>query len=351
MKNGLGRSLAAIVAVGLLTACGNTGVETSGEAAPGSGSGSGSGSVISYNSPAEWGNFGEVHAAFADQTGIDAPNDPKNSGQALAALQAEKAAPVADVAYTGIAFAGQLVDSDVLQSYTPKRAGDIADDLKSAEGMWHTVHSGTVAFIVNEEFLGGAPVPQSWADLLKPEYNGKVGFLDPTQAAVGYSVATAANEAMGGSLDDFTPGLEYIKQLVDNGAIISAQTATAKVAQGEIPILIDADFNGYKLRDEGSNATVVIPAEGSLQIPYIVGLVNGAPHEDNGKALLDFYFSEEGQALFARGYMRPAIGEIPSEMRDKFLPESDYERAGTVDYMKQGEVQQKFNKDYKALIG
>lgn len=346
MKKMFGRVVAAVMTAGLLASCGNTGTDTSGGSST-----SGSGTVISYNSPAEWGNFGEVHKAFTEKTGIDAPNDPKNSGQALAALQAEKASPVADVGYTGIAFAGQLVDSGVLQSYTPKRAGDISDDLKSTDGMWHAVHSGAVAFIVNEDFLGGAPVPSSWADLLKPEYKGKVGFLDPTQAAVGYSVATAANEAMGGDLDNFKPGLDYIKKLVDNGAIISAQTATAKVAQGEIPILIDADFNGYKLRDEGSNVSIVIPAEGSIQIPYIVGLVNGAPHEDNGKALLDFYFSEEGQGLFAKGYMRPAVGDIPADMRSKFLPESDYERVGTVDYIKQGQVQQQFNKDYKAQIG
>lgn len=342
----ISRIAATVLTASLLVSCGNTGVDTSGGEAS-----SGSGTVISYNSPAEWGNFGEVHAAFKEKTGIDAPNDPKNSGQALAALQGEKSSPVADVAYTGIAFGGQLVDSDVLQSYTPNGAEDITDDLKSADGMWHTVHSGAVAFIVNEDFLDGAPVPSSWEDLLKPEYKGKVGFLDPTQAAVGYSVATAANEAMGGSLDDFGPGLEYIKKLVDNGAIISAQTATAKVAQGEIPILIDADFNGYKLRDEGANVSIVIPAEGSIQIPYIVGLVNGAPHEENGKALLDFYFSDEGQELFAKGYMRPAVGDIPADMQDKFLPEADYERVGTIDYIKQGEVQQQFNEDYKAQIG
>jgi putative spermidine/putrescine transport system substrate-binding protein len=41
-------------------------------------------------------------------------------------------------------------------------------------------------------------VPQCWEDLASEEYAGMVGFLDPTQAAVGYSVATAANLALGG---------------------------------------------------------------------------------------------------------------------------------------------------------
>lgn len=332
----------------VLSACGNTGADLGGDSAA---TASGEGQVITYNSPAEWGNFGEVLDTFTAETGIDAPNDPKNSGQALASLQAEKSSPVADVVYTGIAFGNQLVDADVLQPYVPAGAEEVEADLRSEDDMWVTTHAGSIAFIVNEDFLDGAEIPTSWADLLKPEYEGKVGFLDPTQAAVGYSVATAANEAMGGDLDNWEPGLQYIQDLSDNGAIISAQTATAKVAQGEIPILIDADFNGYKLRDEGTNVQIVIPEEGSLSIPYVVGLVAGAPNEDNGKALLDFYFSDEGQALFAEGYMRPAVGEIPENMQGKFLPAEDYERVGTVDYIKQGEVQQQFNSDYKAMIG
>lgn len=334
----------------LLSACGNTGADLSSQADGAAGAGDG-GRVITYNTPAEWGNYGEVLTTFSEQTGIDAPNDPKNSGQALASLQAEKDNPVADVVYAGIAFGDQLVDTDVLQPYVPAGAENVPDDLKSPDDMWHTVHSGAVAFIVNEDFLDGAPVPTSWADLLKPEYAGKVGFLDPTQAAVGYSVATAANEAMGGSLDDWQPGLDYISELQDNDAIISAQTATAKVAQGEIPILIDADFNGYKLREEGTNVQIVLPEEGSLYIPYVVGLVKGAPNEENGKQLLDFYFSEEGQALFAEGYMQPVTGDVPAEMQDKMAPAEEYERVGTVDYVRQGEVQQEFNDLYREAIG
>lgn len=343
-------SAAAVLTTFTLAACGNTGTDLS-SGSDDAGAASGEGRVITYNTPAEWGNYGEVLATFTAETGIDAPNDPKNSGQALASLQAEKDSPVADVVYAGIAFGNQLVDAEVLQPYVPAGAEEVADDLKSPDDMWTSVHAGAIAFIVNEDFLDGAPVPQSWDDLLNPEYEGKFGFLDPTQAAVGYSVATAANEAMGGDLENWEPGLEYLSQLRDNGAIISAQTATAKVAQGEIPILIDADFNGYKLRDEGSNVTIVIPEEGSLSIPYVVGLVQGAPNEENGRKLLDFYFSEQGQALFSKGYMRPVIGEVPAEMEDKFLPAADYERVGTVDYVRQGEVQQDFNAAYREMMG
>ncbi|GAB3057796.1 extracellular solute-binding protein [Sediminivirga luteola] len=307
--------------------------------------------VVTYNSPAEWANFGEVLTEFSQFAGIEAPNDPKNSGQALAALQTEAASPVADVVYVGIAFADQLVDADLLQPYTPAGAEVLDEDNKSPEELWHVVHSGTVAFLVNTDALGDVPVPQSWEDLLDPQYEGLVGYLDPSQAAVGYSVATAANLALGGDLDNWEPGLEYLSDLADNGAVTPAQTATASLSQGEIPILIDADFNGYNLQEQGSNIEVVIPAEGSLEIPYVVGLVNGAPHPNNGKNLLDFYFSEDGQALFSQGFMRPAVGEFPEELADKVLPPEEYERAATVDYSRMGEVQEEFTGLYAQQVG
>ena len=54
--------------------------------------------VIPYNAPAQWANWGEVLETFTQETGIEAPTDPKNSGQTLAALQAEAANPQADTA-------------------------------------------------------------------------------------------------------------------------------------------------------------------------------------------------------------------------------------------------------------
>ncbi|KAB1662570.1 extracellular solute-binding protein [Pseudoclavibacter chungangensis] len=334
-----------------LAACGNTNAADE-VAGGGAGTGAtGDNIVITYNSPEQWGNFGNVLREFTADTGIQAPNDPKNSGQTLAALQAEKAAPVADVAYTGIAFADQLSQGGLIQPSTPAGVENIPADLKAADGSWYTVHTGTVAFIVNTDYLDGAPVPQSWDDLLKPEYQGKVGYLDPSQAAVGYSVATAANLAHGGDLDNWEHGLEYLSKLKDNGAVTPAQTATAKVSQGEIPILVDTDFNGYQLRDEGVNVEVVIPSDGSLQIPYVVAKVAGAPHGDNADKLLDFYFSEKGQSLFAEGYMRPVIGDIPAAMADKMLPAADYERAATIDYLKQGAVQADFVEQFTSRVG
>lgn len=297
--------------------------------------------VVSYNSPTQWANWGAVLQAFTDKTGIEAPSDPKNSGQTMAALEAEAQAPQADTAYFGIVFGIEAAKKGLLADFTPDYFDEIPANLKDPKGRWFTIHQGSIAFIVNTDEIGDAPIPSSWKDLLDPMYAGKVGFLDPTQAAVGYSVYTAGNLALGGSLDNWDPGVSYFKKLMDNGLILPAQTATAMVQQGEIPILIDADFNGYKLKYiDNASVEVVIPEEGSISIPYVISLVKGAPNEENGKKLLNFAMSDEGQKLFTESYLRPIRNiEVDPEISAKMLPPADYERVIFPDFAGMRDVQ------------
>ncbi len=57
--------------------------------------------AICYNCPPEWADWGSQLKAIQSTLGIQVPSDNKNSGQAIAALIAEKANPVADVTYLG----------------------------------------------------------------------------------------------------------------------------------------------------------------------------------------------------------------------------------------------------------
>lgn len=308
--------------------------------------------LISYNTPQQWANWGAVLQEFTKTTGIQAPNDNKNSGQTITALTAEKDKPVADIAYYGIVFGFSAADNGLVDGYKPPHFDEIPAGLKDPDGRWMTVHYGAVAFIVNKDALGQVPVPQSWADLLKPEYKGKVGYLDPTSAAIGYSVAAAVNTALGGTLDNWQPGLDYLTKLAKNEVINPKQTATAKVLKGEIPILIDADFNGYNLKYvEKGPIEVVIPNEGSIKIPYSISLVKNAPHPNNAKKLLDYVLSDDGQKIFAQGFVRPIRNiTLSDDIKSKFLPDSDYARLKDVDFDKMNKAQTAFIDLYKKQV-
>ena len=304
--------------------------------------------AICYNCPPEWADWGTQLKNIKAKTGITVPQDNKNSGQSLAQLVAEKASPVADITYLGVTFGIQAKKEGVTAPYQPAFWNDIPAGLKDPEGHWFTIHSGTLGFMVNVDALKGKPIPKSWKDLTKPEYKGMVGYLDPASAFVGYVGAVAVNQAMGGSLDNFDRAMAWFKDMKKNDPIVPKQTSYARVLSGEIPILLDYDFNAYrgKYKDK-ANIAFVIPSEGTVVVPYVMSLVNKGPHAADAKKVLDHLMSDEGQAVWANAYLRPVrASAISAEAQAKFLPAADYARAKTVDYGKMADVQKAFSERY-----
>ncbi len=302
-----------------------------------------------YNCPPEWADWAAELKAIKENLGIDVPHDNKNSGQTLSQLIAEKNNPVADVAYFGVTFGILAKEAGVVASFKPARWNEIPAGLKDPDGYWFTIHSGTVGLFVNKDALGGAPVPKSWADLLKPAYKGMVGYLDPTSAAVGYTAAIGINIALGGTLDNLTPAIDYFRKLKENKPLVPKQTSYARVISGEIPILFDYDFNAYrgKYKDK-ANVEFVIPKEGTIMAPYVMCLVKNSPHPENAKKILDFTLSDKGQAVWADAFLRPVRPSAMSpEAASKFLPTSEYARAKFVDYKKMADIQKAFNDRYQ----
>lgn len=304
--------------------------------------------AICYNCPPQWADWASQLQAIEKNLGFEIPHDNKNSGQTLSQLLAEKDNPVADVAYYGVSFGIAAGNEAVVEPYKPANWDDIPEGLKDPDGKWFTIHSGALGLFVNVEALGDVPVPTSWADLLKPEYKGMVGYLDPSSAFVGYAGAVAINRGMGGTLDNFDPAIQYFKDLAENDPIVPKQTSYARVISGEIPILFDYDFNAYRGKyKDSANVEFVIPSEGTVVVPYVMSLVKDAPNPDKGKKILDFIMSDTGQAVWANAFLRPVRASAMSEeAQSKFLPATEYERATPVDYSKMAEVQKAFGERY-----
>ena len=64
-----------------------------------------------------------------------------------------------------------------------------------------------------------------------------------------------------------------------------------------------------------------------------MSLVAKGPEAANGRKVLDFVLSDEGQAIWANAYLRPVRpAAMSADTQSRFLPASDYARAKTVDY-------------------
>jgi len=308
--------------------------------------------VICYNCPPEWADWASMLKAIKTDLGFDIPFDNKNSGQTLSQLIAEKANPVADIAYYGVNFGMKAKTAGVVDAYKPKGWEEVPGGLKDPDGDWTTIHSGTLGLFVNKDALGGKPVPACWKDLVKGDYRGMVGYLDPSSAAVGYVGAVAVNLALGGSEKDFTPAVTFFKDLQKNQPIVPKQTSYARVVSGEIPILFDYDFNAYRAKyTEKGQFEFVIPCEGSVVFPYVVSLVKGAPDKVKAQKVLDYLLSDKGQTIWTNAYLRPARPiPLPEAVKSKFLPDSDYARARTVDWAAMESAQKAFTDRYLADV-
>ena len=308
--------------------------------------------VICYNCPPEWADWASMLKSIKADLGYDIPFDNKNSGQALSQLIAEKANPVADFAYYGVNFGMKAKTAGVVEPYKPQHWEEVSAGLKDADGYWTAIHSGTLGLFVNKEALGGKSVPACWRDLLKNDYRGLVGYLDPSSAAVGYVGAVAVNLALGGSAKDFSPASTFFKDLAKNQPIVPKQTSYARVVSGEIPILFDYDFNAYRAKYTEKGAfEFVLPCEGSVVFPYVVGLVKGGPDKAKAEKVLDYLLSDKGQAIWTNAYLRRARPvPLSDAVKSKFLPESEYARARSVDWAEMEAAQKAFTERYLADV-
>ena len=115
----------------------------------------------------------------------------------------------------------------------------------------------------------------------------------------------------------------------------------------------DSAFSGKLWPDHPTfrNFEFVIPCEGSVVYPYVIGLVKNAPDKDKAKKVLDYLLSDKGQAIWTNAYLRPARPiELPEAIKKKFLPDSDYARAKAVDWGEMENVQKSFVDRYLAEV-
>jgi putative spermidine/putrescine transport system substrate-binding protein len=284
--------------------------------------------VIQYDAIPNYANWGGVTALYKRKTGVTVPPDMKGSSVAMAAIDKEREHPIADVAYYSGAIGYQAAQKGLHAPFRPANWNKIPAALKDPTGLWFAVHTGAIAIVVNTKALGDRPLPRSWADLLKPIYKGLVAYDDPTWGGTSYTFVYGINALMGGTRTDFKPGLDYLKKLDANVLNYPRESVYNSVLSGEVPIWINADGNGYKMKfeDHGS-VDVIIPREGSFSMALVMGLVKGAPHEAEAKKYLDWLLTPEAQAEMARGYFRPVIaGSTPKEIAARFLPDRDYKR-------------------------
>jgi putative spermidine/putrescine transport system substrate-binding protein len=284
------------------------------------------GLVVSFDTGPTWANWAAQFSAFKKRyPQVEMTYNDIGSGATVIALDKARNRPQADTAYYFAASAVDAVAKDVVAPFKPVNFDKLPDVFRHPDGKWFTIHSLTIAFVVNTKLVKN--VPQSWEDLLKPEYKNSVVYLDPRSAGVGQVVTFAAAYGNGGTVDNVTPGIDYLGKLHKAGSVLRVigTTPYAQFVKGEIPIWISYENDGLKAKYTdglGDNVAVVIPKEGSVAAPYGISLVKNGPNPNAGKLWLNFIMSDTGQGIFAQGFVRPSVPgiKLPADVADKLPP-------------------------------
>ena len=281
------------------------------------------GMVVSFDTGPTWANWAAQFAAFKRRyPDVEIVYNDLGSAATVVALDKARNRPQADTAYYFAASAVDAVKKGLVAPFKPVNFDKLPAVFREPEGRWFTIHSLTIAFVVNTKLVKN--VPQSWADLMKPEYKNSVVYLDPRSTGVGQVMVFAANFAHGGDMNNVQPGLDYLGKLHASGHVLRVLGTTpyAQFVKGEIPIWISYENDGLRAKwtdGLGDAVAVVIPKEASAAAPYAISLVEKGPNPNTGKLWLNFTMSDFGQGIFAQGFVRPAIPgtKLPDSVADK----------------------------------
>jgi putative spermidine/putrescine transport system substrate-binding protein len=283
------------------------------------------GTIVSYGLPDDWVNYGGIWKIFESKYGITHADTDMSSGEILAALKAEQGKPVADITDLGYNFAKVINDDSLSTPYKNKYWDEIPDYAKDADGRWSAAYWGAIAFTVNADIVKN--VPQTWEDLLKPEYKDTVCMKDPRESATANMVVLGAAYGHGGSETNVQPGLDFFKKMKDNGILRPVAPSTSAIQKGECPISLFWDFDGLsKKKDLGMNLAIVIPTDGTVAGLYVQFMTAGAPHPNAAKLMLELEYSDEGQLAYANGFVHPIRTSVtlPADLLAMFPPADAY---------------------------
>ena len=249
-----------------------------------------------------------------------------STGDITARLLAEKDNPQADVVW-GTAATSLLTLNTVgaLEAYAPEGLDKVDPAFKdsAAEPTWVGINAWMTGITVNTEELEklGLEIPQSYEDLLKPEYKGLVTMPNPASSGTGYLTVSGLMQLMGEDT-----AWEYMDKLHENIAEYthSGSAPSKLAASGEFPIGIGMGYKGLAMKQEGYPVDVIFPKEGSGWDLEANALVKKDNIKEESKLFLDWAISEDAMQEYGKNYAVTSV-EIDNEIPEGY-PEKPLEQ-------------------------
>ncbi|MCH1981353.1 ABC transporter substrate-binding protein [Ruminococcus sp. OA3] len=239
-----------------------------------------------------------IFDAFEADTGIHVDYVQLASSETFTRLLAEKDNPQVSMVFCSDAelFLSVKDDDLFIQYETPNLEYMDEAYYKKAEGYYTPYFVGVTAFAVNTEWFeaNNLDYPETWEDLLKPEFKDQIVFAHPSSSGTAYMYLSTLCQMWG---ED--KAFDYLKKLDGNirHYTKSGTAGPTEVALGEAAIALTMTHDGLKPTAQGYPVEVIAPEDGAGLNIGSMGIVKGGPEEEveNAKVFVDWMTSVRGQ--------------------------------------------------------
>lgn len=254
------------------------------------------------------------------------------TGELCNRIAAESANPIADVLWGGGADSLASFKAH-FQPYVCANDDAIDAAYKDPDGYWIGESPLPMVLFYNIELIekDGMTAPETWEDLLAPEWKGKIAYCLPSKSGSAYTQLCTMLLGHGGKED----GWEFVEKLYQNldGKIVDSSGKCHKmVSDGEFHVGLTLEKSAVQYK-ENTNVGFVYPQDGTSAVPDGVALVKGCPNEENAKLFIDFVTSQECQIEQSQNWgRRPVrndveVGTGMAKLSDLKLVDYDFDWA------------------------
>lgn len=286
---------------------------------------------------AEWCNM--IGTVYARTTGTKVNVSMKGSGEALAQLIAEKDNPKTDLWFGGtgdphLQAAEQGLSLEYKSPSLPQLQPWAQQQARQAGFKTVGIYSGPLGFGYNPELLAKKKlaVPQSWADLLKPDYKGDIQVANPGSSGTAYTMVATLVQLMGEE-----KAFDYLKRLHKN---ISQYTRSGTgpikaVARGETAVSISFVHDGPGEKMNGFPVETITPTEGTGAEIGSMSIIKGARNLEAAKKFYEWALTPAAQemAAAAKQFQLPSNKNAKNDPR---IPDFKKIKFINYDYAKYG---------------
>ena len=292
------------------------------------------GEVNSVGMPDDWANWDDTWQGISDTYGLKHTDVDLSSAEELAMFEAEKNNATKDIGDVGETYGAVAEEQGLTLKYMTSYWNEIPVWAKNDVGDWVVAYYGTMALLTNKKLVPEAPT--SFQDLLEGDYMVSIGDVARSTRAQ-YAVLAAAY-AMGGDESNIQPGLDFFRQLAEQGRLDKGEFTLSRIEKGEIGVAIIWDFVGIGYREQikennpGADFEICIPEEGSVQSGYTT-IINAYTQRPHAAALTrEYILSDEGQLNLAKGYAKTVRDiELPADLQAKMIPDEQYQNIRMVE--------------------